>query len=93
MGWGHPVKHWTRLYLFLQLGETNSDSAFCVKDPSLNGGYGYGGVLRKQQIVRANQAVEAEAGLVYKKSLPFFSMRCLYHQTEKRSAIDLRDVL
>ena len=64
-GGGDPlVKHWTSLYLFLQLRETNRDSAFCVKDPSLNGGYGYGGVLRKQQIVRANQAVEAEAGLL-----------------------------
>ena len=38
--------------------------AFRVKDPGLNRGYGYGGVLRKQQIVRADQYVAAEAGLL-----------------------------
>ena len=47
-----------------QTRETSSDPAFLVKDPDLNGGYGYGGTLREQQIVRANQAVEAEAGLL-----------------------------
>ena len=37
------VKHWTRLYRFLQLSETNSGPTFRAKDPGLNGGYGYGG--------------------------------------------------
>ena len=46
----------------MQLSETNSDPCLRVKDPGLNGGYG--GVLRKQQIVRADQAVETEAGLL-----------------------------
>ena len=50
------------VHLFLQLSETNSGPTFCVKDPGLNGGYG--GVLRKKQIVRADQAVEAEEGLL-----------------------------
>ena len=34
------------------------------KRPGLNGGYGCGGVLRKQPIVRADQYVAAEAGLL-----------------------------
>ena len=60
------VKHWTSLYRFPQLRETNSVPALRVRDPGLNAWYGVGGVLdfRKQQIVRADQAVEAEAGLL-----------------------------
>ena len=60
------VKHWTSLYLFLQLRETNSVPAFLVRDRGLNAWYGHGGVLdfRKQQTVRADQAVEAKAGLL-----------------------------
>ena len=48
----------------MELSETNSGPTFRIKDPGLNGGYGYGGVLRKKQIVRADQAVEAEEGLL-----------------------------
>ena len=34
-GGGDPlVKHWTSLYLFLQLSEANSDPAFRAKDPA-----------------------------------------------------------
>ncbi len=64
MGGVTLVKHWTSLYLSLELSETNSDPAFRVKDPGLNGAYGYGGVLRKQSIVRADHAVETEEGLL-----------------------------
>ena len=42
---GTLVKHWTSLYLFLQLRETNSVPAFRVRDPGLIAWYGYGGVL------------------------------------------------
>ena len=44
--------------------ETNSDPCLAQKILGLSGGYGYAGVLRKQQIVRADQAVKAEAGLL-----------------------------
>jgi len=39
------LKDWTRLYLFVQLRETNSVPAFRVRDRGLVAWYGYGGVL------------------------------------------------
>ena len=59
---GPLVKRWTRLYRFLQLSEANNEHCLSRKRPCINGGDG--GVLRETQIVRADQYVAAEAGLL-----------------------------
>ena len=64
--------------------EANSDPCLPQKILGLSGGYGYGGVLRKQQIVRADHAVKAEARLLNSQrgcpggggGLPGFGVGC-----------------
>ena len=63
-GWGHPCKTLDKTLPLFAIKRDKQWSYLPRKRPGLNGGYGYGGVLRKQQIVRADQAVEAEAGLL-----------------------------
>ena len=61
-GWGPPCKTLDKSLPLFTIKRDKQWSYLSRKDPGLNGGYG--GVLRKQQIVRADQYVAAEAGLL-----------------------------